>query len=126
ETIGNETAHVKFVNRAGIVQIKAHRLRRMQLANQADRRVVERNDSAAAGMQEWRIGALEGFERHARQNSNRFQIRLEDSLDRKKSRHDAVLADRRERVSSVADGGEMMVLGRHVAVHAEGLAHFKR
>src|ERR1700722_10641527 len=97
----------------------------MQFADQTDWRIIQRNDSAAPGMQEWGICRLDRLERDARRDADGVEVRLEDSLHRKESRRDAVLADRGECVGSEADGGEMILLGRDVAVHAEGLADFE-
>src|ERR1700691_2534453 len=74
-------------------------------------------------MQKRRLGGLDRLVRDARRDSDRVEPGLQNSLDRKKSRRDALLADGGERVGSVADGGEMMVLGRDIALHAEDLDH---
>src|SRR5580658_2560455 len=76
-------------------------------------------------MQEWRIGTVDRFERNARRDPDRVEVGLENSLHCKESRRDTLIANRGDRVRSVADGGEMIVLGRDVAVHTEDLAHLK-
>src|ERR1700684_2061189 len=76
-------------------------------------------------MQEWRIGTVDCLERDARRDADCVEVGLEDALHCKESRRDALLADGGDRVWSVADGGEMVVLGRDVAVHTEDLAHLK-